>query len=87
MQDPDQGSQHQEANHGRSAQGLPQEKDLIVDMEPFFKAYREVMPFLITDDHPPTRERIQSAEERAIFDDTTKCILCAACDIVPGVLE
>ena len=23
--------------------------------------------------------RIQSAEERAIFDDTTKCILCAAC--------
>jgi succinate dehydrogenase / fumarate reductase iron-sulfur subunit len=59
--------------------GLPQEKDLVVDMEPFFKAYREVMPFLITDGHPPTKERLQSAAERAIFDDTTKCILCAAC--------
>lgn len=59
--------------------GLPQEKDLIVDMEPFFKAYREVMPFLITDGHAPTKERLQSAEERAVFDDTTKCILCAAC--------
>jgi len=59
--------------------GLPQLKDLIVDMEPFFKAYREVMPFLVTEGHAPTRERIQSADERAAFDDTTKCILCAAC--------
>ncbi|MBP7971712.1 MAG: succinate dehydrogenase iron-sulfur subunit [Candidatus Nanopelagicales bacterium] len=59
--------------------GLPQEKDLVVDMEPFFDAYREVMPFLVTDGHPPTKEWIQSADERASFDDTTKCILCAAC--------
>lgn len=59
--------------------GLPLEKDLVVDMEPFFKAYREVMPFLITDGHEPTKERLQSAEDRAKFDDTTKCILCAAC--------
>ncbi len=29
--------------------GLPVEKDLVVDMEPFFQSYREVMPFLITD--------------------------------------
>ena len=27
--------------------GLPVEKDLIVDMEPFFDSYREVMPFLV----------------------------------------
>jgi succinate dehydrogenase / fumarate reductase iron-sulfur subunit len=59
--------------------GLPLEKDLVVDMEPFFAAYREVKPFLITQGHEPTRERIQSAEDRARFDDTTKCILCAAC--------
>ncbi len=59
--------------------GLPLEKDLVVDMEPFFQAYREVMPFLITSDHPPSREWIQSAEDRERFDDTTKCILCAAC--------
>ena len=59
--------------------GLPVEKDLVVDMEPFFQSYREVMPFLITSGHEPTKERIQSQEERARFDDTTKCILCAAC--------
>ena len=59
--------------------GLPLEKDLVVDMEPFFKAFREVMPFLITTGNEPTKERVQSAEDRAIFDDTTKCILCACC--------
>ena len=59
--------------------GLPLEKDMVVDMEPFFDAYREVLPFLIPDGHEPTRERLQSAEDRAIFDDTTKCILCACC--------
>ena len=59
--------------------GLPLEKDLVVDMEPFFAAYRAVKPFLIPEGHDPTKERLQSAEERAVFDDTTKCILCAAC--------
>ncbi|AMM32060.1 succinate dehydrogenase [Sinomonas atrocyanea] len=59
--------------------GLPVEKDLIVDMEPFFQSYREIMPFLVSKGHVPTKERLQSAEERERFDDTTKCILCAAC--------
>ena len=59
--------------------GLPLEKDLIVDMEPFFAAYREVMPFLMPSGEEPERERIQSQEDRARFDDSTKCILCAAC--------
>jgi succinate dehydrogenase / fumarate reductase iron-sulfur subunit len=62
-----------------AVKGLPLEKDLVVDMEPFFAAYREVMPFLVAEGHEPTKERLQSAEERARFDDTTKCILCAAC--------
>ncbi|WP_405880171.1 succinate dehydrogenase iron-sulfur subunit [Streptomyces sp. NBC_01136] len=60
--------------------GLTVLKDLVVDMDPFFQAYRDVMPFLITKDtNEPTRERLQSAEDRERFDDTTKCILCAAC--------
>ncbi|MEV4437861.1 succinate dehydrogenase iron-sulfur subunit [Streptomyces sp. NPDC049577] len=59
--------------------GLTVLKDLVVDMEPFFQAYRDVMPFLITKGNEPTRERRQSAEDRERFDDTTKCILCAAC--------
>ncbi len=59
--------------------GLPLLKDLVVDMEPFFAAYRDVLPFLITTGQPPTRERVQSQTDRDRFDDTTKCILCAAC--------
>jgi succinate dehydrogenase / fumarate reductase, iron-sulfur subunit len=61
--------------------GLPIIKDLVVDMEPFFAGYRAVKPWLITDsaDHEPEHERIQSPEQRERFDDTTKCILCAAC--------
>lgn len=54
-------------------------KDLMVDMEPFFEKYRAILPYLINDDPRPMKERIQSPEDRAIFDDTTKCILCASC--------
>jgi succinate dehydrogenase / fumarate reductase iron-sulfur subunit len=59
--------------------GLPLEKDLVVDMEPFFEAYRAVKPYLITYGNQPTREYKQSPAQRERFDDTTKCILCAAC--------
>jgi succinate dehydrogenase / fumarate reductase iron-sulfur subunit len=59
--------------------GLAVLKDLIVDMEPFFDGYRSVLPFLVNDDGEPDRERFQSPEDRARYDDTTKCILCAAC--------
>ena len=54
-------------------------RDLVVDMEPFFNAYKSVLPFLINDDPAPTTERLQSPEDRERFDDTTKCILCACC--------
>jgi succinate dehydrogenase / fumarate reductase iron-sulfur subunit len=59
--------------------GLPVIKDLVVDMEPFFAQYRAVLPYLINNDDPGYRERYQSQEDRERFDDTTKCILCAAC--------
>ena len=61
--------------------GLPIKKDLIVDMEPFFDNYKKMLPYLINDSPLPAdgRERLQSPEQRARFDDTTKCILCAAC--------
>ncbi len=59
--------------------GLPLVKDLVVDMDTFFAKYRSVQPFLVNDTQPPARERRQSMEQRARFDDTTKCILCAAC--------
>ena len=59
--------------------GLPVVKDLVVDMEGFFEKYRSVQPYLVTDRPAPPRERLQSPHDRARFDDTTKCILCAAC--------
>ena len=60
--------------------GLPLEKDLVVDMEPFFESFRQVQPFLQSGTTPEGgRERLQSAADRERFDDTTKCILCAAC--------
>jgi len=59
--------------------GLPVVKDMIVDMEPFWAHYRSVMPFFVGEDPSPERERLQTPEQRARFDDSTKCILCAAC--------
>jgi succinate dehydrogenase / fumarate reductase iron-sulfur subunit len=59
--------------------GMPVVKDLVVDMDGFFAKYRTVMPYLVNDAPAPDRERRQSAAERERFDDTTKCILCAAC--------
>ncbi len=59
--------------------GLPVIKDMIVDMEPFFEHYRSIIPYFVNDEAPPKRERLQSIEQRELFDDTTKCILCAAC--------
>ena len=60
--------------------GMKVVKDLVVDMDPFFAKYRSVMPYLMADDEPPAHaERHQSASERERYDDTTKCILCAAC--------
>jgi succinate dehydrogenase / fumarate reductase, iron-sulfur subunit len=60
-------------------QGLPVNKDLLVDMEPFFASYQAVQPWLINDEREPERERRQTEAQRQRFDDTTKCILCAAC--------
>ncbi len=59
--------------------GLPVLKDLVVDMDAFFAQYRTVMPWLVNETDPGEKERLQSPEQRARFDDTTKCILCAAC--------
>jgi succinate dehydrogenase / fumarate reductase iron-sulfur subunit len=60
--------------------GLRVIKDLIVDMEPFFDNFKKVLPYFINDEpEPAAGERYQSIEDRERFDDTTKCILCAAC--------
>jgi len=60
--------------------GMQVIKDMIVDMEPFFESFRSISPFLINEEIPQDgKERLQTIEQRERFDDTTKCILCAAC--------
>ncbi len=54
-------------------------KDLVVEFDPFFESLEKVKPYLINEDLPPSRERLQSIEDRQRFDDTTKCILCGIC--------
>src|SRR5262245_23372648 len=55
--------------------GLPVRKDLVVDMRQFFDQYRSVQPWLKAPPAEGDRERLQSPQDRARYDDTTKCIL------------
>ncbi|HJL61352.1 MAG TPA: succinate dehydrogenase iron-sulfur subunit [Pseudomonadales bacterium] len=59
--------------------GLPVIRDLVVDMEQFYKQYKKVQPYLINDETPPGTERLQSLEEREKLDGLYECILCACC--------
>ena len=59
--------------------GLPVVRDLIVDMTQFFKQYTSIKPYLINDNVPPEKERLQSPEERDELNGLYECILCACC--------
>jgi len=59
--------------------GLPVVRDLIVDMTDFFKQYHSIKPYLINDEIPPDRERLQTPEERDELNGLYECILCASC--------
>lgn len=63
----------------RPLPGLPVIRDLIVDMEPFYKQYEKVEPFLQNDEAAPAKERLQSPKDRAKLDGLYECILCACC--------
>lgn len=66
---------------------LPIQRDLIVDQTPFFNQYRRVKPYLINTEPVADGERLQSQEERMVFDDTTNCILCASCYSACPILD
>lgn len=59
--------------------GLKVLRDLVVDMDPFFAGLEKVKPYFIPKEPAPVTERHQTIADRAKFDDTTKCIMCAAC--------
>lgn len=58
---------------------FPVIRDLIVDMTQFFAHYHAIRPYLLNDETPPERERLQSPEERDRLNGLYECILCGAC--------
>jgi succinate dehydrogenase / fumarate reductase iron-sulfur subunit len=63
----------------RPLPGLPVIRDLIVDMSLFYKQYHSIKPYLINDEPPPEKERLQSPAERDELNGLYECILCACC--------
>ena len=64
----------------RPLPGLPVVRDLIIDMTQFYNQYEKVKPYLINDGKDaPTREHLQSIDEREKLDGLYECILCACC--------
>lgn len=63
----------------RPLPGLPVIRDLVVDMAMFYQQYEKIKPYLINNENPPEKERLQTPEERAELDGLYECILCACC--------
>ncbi|MGV2870788.1 succinate dehydrogenase iron-sulfur subunit [Colwellia sp. E150_009] len=63
----------------RPLPGLPVVRDLIIDMTQFYQQYEKIKPYLINDAQQPSRENIQTIEERDKLDGLYECILCACC--------
>lgn len=63
----------------RPLPGLPVIRDLVVDMSQFYKQYEKIKPYLINDEPPPPKERLQTPEQREHLDGLYECILCACC--------
>ena len=59
--------------------GLPVIRDLVVDMGLFYNQFEKVKPYLINDEHIPSKERLQSPQDREKLDGLYECILCACC--------
>lgn len=58
---------------------FPVIKDLVVDMTAFFKKNDKVLPYLINNEPPPERERIQSPEDQHKILESITCIMCGSC--------
>jgi succinate dehydrogenase / fumarate reductase iron-sulfur subunit len=63
----------------RPLPSFPVIRDLVVDMTGFFKQYHSIKPYLINDEPPPERERLQSPADREQLNGLYECILCACC--------
>jgi len=63
----------------RPLPGRPVIRDLVVDMEQFYRQYKRVEPWLVRKEPFPEHELTQTPEERDRLDGLYECILCACC--------
>ena len=54
-------------------------KDLVPDLNQIYAQYASIEPWMKTESAPPSRERLQSPEEREKLDGLYECILCFCC--------
>lgn len=67
---------------------MPLQKDLMVDQSIFLSRFKAVEPYFKPKEALPERgEFLQSAEDRLLIDDATKCINCGACYSACPVLD
>jgi succinate dehydrogenase / fumarate reductase iron-sulfur subunit len=58
---------------------MPVLKDLVPDLSHAYAQYASIEPWLKTDSPAPSRERLQSPEDREMVDGLYECILCFSC--------
>lgn len=58
---------------------LPIQRDLMVDQHKFFENYMHVKPYFMSSEQPKEKEFRQTPDERQVFEEGTKCILCVSC--------
>ena len=58
---------------------MPVVRDLVPDLTVPYAQLASIEPWLKSSSQPPTRERLQSPEERAKLDGLWECILCFCC--------
>jgi succinate dehydrogenase / fumarate reductase iron-sulfur subunit len=58
---------------------MPLIKDLVVDLTTFFEKYMLIKPYVVPIKPLPEKEWIQSPQQRSKINDSTDCIMCAAC--------
>ncbi len=65
----------------RPLPGAPVIRDLVIDMDTFYKQYRATKPYLMTKEPLPEVEFKQAPKERDRLDGLYECILCGCCSM------
>lgn len=58
---------------------LPLIKDLVVDMDPFYRKFEMIIPYLKPKTPTPSKEYLQTPKQRRSLDELVDCIWCGAC--------